>query len=74
VISFRRFLVLSILGRLPGAAFSAFAAAGLIGAPPPVWLTATAAAVAGGILAVVYRSRLRAWFIEKVTRSVPDEA
>ncbi len=62
-ISFRRFLLLSTLGRLPGSVLSVFAATQLFAAPLWVWLAAALPLALGIALALRYRAPLEAWLL-----------
>jgi uncharacterized membrane protein YdjX (TVP38/TMEM64 family) len=66
-VSFRRFLVLSTLGRVPGTALAVALAAGLSAAPG--WAVAAAALGAGAVLAVAFgnRRRVEAWVLRGTT-------
>jgi uncharacterized membrane protein YdjX (TVP38/TMEM64 family) len=61
--SFRRFLVLSALGRLPGMIFTVYATAGLLTQPIWVWAVAGAALAVGLAMAVTYRASLERWLL-----------
>jgi uncharacterized membrane protein YdjX (TVP38/TMEM64 family) len=65
VISFRRFLLISALGRLPGVIFSVYATAGLL--TQPIWVWAVASAVLAAGLAVAFRCRasLESWLLRR---------
>jgi uncharacterized membrane protein YdjX (TVP38/TMEM64 family) len=62
-ISFRRFLLLSTLGRLPGSVLSVYAFAGLLAAPPWIWAVAALALASAVVVAITYRDRLENWVL-----------
>ena len=68
-ISFRRFLALSLVGRLPGAALSVFASSQLLAAPICAWLTAGVVLLLGMALAFHYRARLEDWLLRRATNT-----
>jgi uncharacterized membrane protein YdjX (TVP38/TMEM64 family) len=67
-ISFRRFLVLSTLGRLPGMVMSVYAASLLFAGP--LWVGLAVAIVIGAamILAFRYRAQVETWLLCRVSR------
>lgn len=68
-ISFRRFLLLSALGRLPGSALAVFASAQLLAAPAWVWLVAALAIAGGMALALRYHVALEAWLLRRASQA-----
>jgi uncharacterized membrane protein YdjX (TVP38/TMEM64 family) len=68
-ISFRRFLLLSAVGRLPGSAFAVFASAQLLVAPAWVWLVAALAIAGATALAWRYHAALEAWLLRHASRT-----
>lgn len=68
-LSFRRFLALSLIGRLPGAALSVYASSQLLAAPIWAWLTAGVALLVGAALAFHYRAKLEAWLLRHATNT-----
>jgi uncharacterized membrane protein YdjX (TVP38/TMEM64 family) len=67
-ISFRRFLLLSALGRLPGSALAVFASAHLLAAPLWVWLVAALAIAVGMALALRYHDALETWLLRRASQ------
>lgn len=68
-LSLRRFLTLSLIGRLPGAALSVYASSQLLAAPIWAWLTAGIGLLVGAALAFHYRARLEAWLLRHATNT-----
>ncbi|HET9110816.1 MAG TPA: VTT domain-containing protein [Ktedonobacterales bacterium] len=68
-LSFRRFLALSFIGRMPGAALSVFASSQLLAAPIWAWLTVGVALLVTAALAIHYRARLEAWLLRRATNT-----
>ena len=64
-ISFRRFIILSTLGRLPGTVFAVYAFSGLMALP--IWVWPVAAVVLVGVVAVAvrYRDLLEGWVLRR---------
>jgi uncharacterized membrane protein YdjX (TVP38/TMEM64 family) len=67
-ISFRRFLVLSTLGRLPGMVMSIYAASLLFAGPLWVGLAVAIVLAAVVILAFRYRAQVETWLLCRVSR------
>lgn len=65
-ISFRRFLLLSTVGRLPGMVLSVYAASQLLASPVWIWLIAILVMVAFMVLLVRYRARAEAWLLRHI--------
>ena len=73
-LTFRRFLVVMVAGRLPGATMTALLASDVVTGSAAVWITV------GMILAVflavgfAYRRRLEAWILRRATDEPVDRA
>jgi len=68
-ISFRRFMVIATVGRIPAVAAGVFAMAGLEGAPAWVWILATGLGAVALWLGLRYRDALEAWLLRVTRRS-----
>ncbi|HLJ81583.1 MAG TPA: VTT domain-containing protein [Ktedonobacterales bacterium] len=66
-ISFRRFLLLSTVGRLPGMVLSVYAASQLLASPLWIWLIAILVMVAFMVLLLRYRARVEAWLLRHIS-------
>src|SRR5262249_61920342 len=72
-LSFRRFLLLSMLGRLPGTIVSVYATVGLLTQPAWVWLAAATVLAVGLVGAVRYRVELESGLVHR-SRASEDGA
>lgn len=64
-VSFRRFVILVALGRLPGWVATAFVAADLVGRSTGTLVTVGLAVAAAAALVLVYRKRLESWLLRR---------
>ena len=64
-VSFRRFVVLVALGRLPGWALTAFVAADLVGRSAGTLATVGLAVAVAALLVFAYRKRLESWLLRR---------
>jgi uncharacterized membrane protein YdjX (TVP38/TMEM64 family) len=64
-VSFRRFVVLMVVGRLPGATLTALLASDALGRSAVTWMTVSLALVALLALGFAYRKRLEAWILRR---------
>lgn len=64
-VSFRRFVVLVALGRMPGWALTAFVAADLVGRSTGTLVTVGLAVAVTATLVFVYRKRLESWLLRR---------
>ena len=62
-LSFRRFMLVTALGRLPGTALTAFLASDLLGRPPWVWLVSAGVLLAVLAVALHEQPRLESWLL-----------
>lgn len=64
-LSFRRFLVVFVLGRLPGSVMTALLASEWVTGSTAVWVTAGIVVAAVLALGLAYRGRLEAWMLRR---------
>lgn len=64
-ISFRRFMVINALGRLPGTALTTYLTSSLLAQPIWVWPVAGGLLLVGLLLVIRYRSRLERWLLRE---------
>ncbi|MFI5271716.1 MAG: TVP38/TMEM64 family protein [Ktedonobacterales bacterium] len=75
-ISFRRFVLLSTIGRLPGTVLAVYATARLLTGPAWIWLAVAIVTAAGIALAFRYRLKVEAWLVRRAAgvRTKPSES
>lgn len=66
-VTFRRFLVLMVVGRLPGATMTALLASDMVTGSTAAWITAGIIVAVLLALGVIYRSRLEGWILRRAT-------